>query len=106
MGICELQGLSVLMASKKRESCYYQHPYAYDIECDQCGGTNITWSEYEKKIWCFDCEIDTDGTGGIFDGPIPVQLCEMMGISFDRIRVSDGKRLKMMINNGNIEYVE
>ena len=79
---------------KKREWCYAQHPYVYDIECDKCAGTNITWSEYEKMIWCFDCEIDTLGTSGIFDGPIPVGLCEDLGIKFDRIRLSDNKLIK------------
>ncbi len=69
----------------KRTWIYAQKPTVYAIECDNCGGLNITWSEYEKHIWCFDCEIDTAGTKGIFDGPILVGLCKDMGISFDRI---------------------
>jgi hypothetical protein len=91
---------------KKREWIYCQKPQEYDIECDICGGTNIEWSEYEHKIWCYDCKKDTDGTGGIFDGPIPMGLCEMMGISFDKIRLSDGAYLKMIEKDGSVEWVE
>jgi hypothetical protein len=62
-------------------------PVAYDITCDKCGGTNIYWSEFEKKIWCFDCKIDTDGTGGIFYGPIPIHAAYMLGLTFDRFNL-------------------
>lgn len=82
-----------------REWCYCQKPEVYEIYCDICGGNNTTWSEYEKLIWCYDCKKDTAGTGGIFDGPISHKLCEMMGVSFDRIRISDGELLKM-VNDG------
>jgi len=54
----------------KREWVYCHQPTAYEISCDKCNGSNITWSEYEKMIWCYDCEIDTEGNGGIFNGPI------------------------------------
>jgi len=60
------------------------HPYEYCITCDKCNGTNIEWSEYEHKIWCYDCKIDTDGFPGIFGGPIPMGLTELLGISLDR----------------------
>jgi hypothetical protein len=73
---------------KKRQWCYSQNPKIYCIECDKCGGSNIQWSEFEGHIWCYDCEIDTKGTGGIFDGPIPINLCKSMGIHFDRIDLS------------------
>lgn len=70
---------------KKREWCYVLQPYYFDILCDQCQGTNITWSEYEHKIWCYNCCIDTEGTGGIFTGPIPIEVVYMTGIHFDRL---------------------
>jgi hypothetical protein len=91
---------------KKREWCYCQQPVAYDMHCDKCKGTNITWSEFEGMLWCYDCEIDTPGFPGIFDGPIPVVTCKLMGISFDRIRLSDGKLLKMKIIEGGLEWNE
>jgi hypothetical protein len=65
------------------------------MRCDKCWsgdlndgtGTNIEWSEYEHKIWCYDCEIDTEGFKGIFDGPIPLQASRLLGITFDRINL-------------------
>ncbi len=72
---------------KKREWMYVQKPQEYSIACDICGGNNLEWSEFDKLIWCYDCEKDTPGTGGIFDGPIPVQTCQMMGICFDKINI-------------------
>jgi hypothetical protein len=69
---------------KKRTSHYVMKPASYQIACDKCGGYNIEWSEFDKMIWCYDCKIDTKGTPGIFDGPVPVEACAVMGISFDR----------------------
>jgi len=83
-----------LISLKKREWVYIMDPAEYEIECDHCDGTNIAWSEFEHMIWCYDCKIDTKGFGGIFSGPIPVKTAEMMGISFDRIRLKDQKVLK------------
>ena len=69
---------------KKRTWHYVMKPDRYDITCDKCNGTNIEWSEYERMIWCYDCKIDTPGTGGIFDGPIPWGATQMLGLSFNR----------------------
>lgn len=79
---------------EKRKWCYAQSPAVYGIECDLCHGTDITWSEFEKMIWCFKCEKDTPGTEGMFGGPIPVGLCKMMGILFDTIDLETGKVVK------------
>lgn len=81
----------------KREWHYCQKPSVYGVHCDKCGGGNTDWSEYKAHIWCFSCEVDTKGTPGIFDGPIGVEVSRMMGISFDRIRLSDNKLLRMKI---------
>jgi hypothetical protein len=48
-------------------------------------------------IWCYDCKVDTQGDGGIFDGPIPMGIAGLFGISFDRIHIRTGKILKMKI---------
>ena len=82
---------------KKRIWVYIMQPQAYEMACDICGGINITWSEWEHKIWCFDCQKDTRGNGGIFDGPIPVKLCREFGISFDRYYLKSKKIRKMII---------
>lgn len=76
-----------LLSWPKRTWCYVQPPAVYSIQCDCCGGNNIMWSEWEKLIWCYDCQIDTPGTLGIFDGPISVELCKMLGISFERVEI-------------------
>jgi hypothetical protein len=79
---------------KLREWHFVQNPTSFEIKCDLCGGTNITWSEFEKKIWCYDCKKDTKGTEGIFGGPIPVKGCMFMGISFDKINLRTGEYLR------------
>jgi hypothetical protein len=94
------------MENKKREWIYCHNPNDYDILCDVCNGNNITWSEFEHKIWCYDCKIDTNGTPGLFNGPISIDLCKMFGISLDRIRLSDGKRLILCNENNKITYKE
>lgn len=81
---------------RKRKRCYIMNPVAYEISCNLCGGSNITWSEYEHCIWCYDCQRDTIGTEGIFSGPIPFEMCKILGISFDKIDLKTGKRLYLM----------
>ncbi len=86
---------------KKRKWCYIQNPTVYEMSCDICGGRNVTWSEFEHLIWCFDCKKDTPGNKGIFDGPIALGLCAIMGIYFDRISIRTGKVSKFSIVTGN-----
>lgn len=69
---------------RKRKWHYILKPAQYEITCDICQGVNLEWSEFEGLVWCYDCLIDTKGTGGIFDGPIPVKLSEALGIVFHR----------------------
>ena len=76
---------------EKRSWVYIISPNQFEMYCSKCGGDNITWSEYESCIWCYDCEIDDPSTGGIFDGPIPVNLSLMMGLHFDRINLETNK---------------
>jgi len=82
---------------RKRHWCYCQKPSVYSIRCNRCGGSDITWSEFEKKIWCYTCEKDLRGTAGIFDFFIPLQVAKMLGISFDRIEIPSGKLMKIKI---------
>jgi len=89
---------------KKRTWIYIMKPTAYDISCDKCGGGNITWSEFDHKIWCYDCKIDTRGNGGIFDGPIPLEITKMFGITFDRFYLKSGKIRKMKILEDKIVW--
>ena len=76
---------------KKREWCYIHHPRVYDMAgCPTCGDAiNIMWSEYVDHCWCPKCEIDYIPVNyGIFDGPIPLGVCALMGIKFDRIIIA------------------
>jgi len=81
---------------KKRKHIYCMHPNVYEIgECVKCDGRNITWSEYVDYMWCYDCNIDyIPEHFGMFDGPIPMGLSEIMGIKFDRVNLKTGKRYK------------
>jgi hypothetical protein len=88
---------------KKRRWVYVHHPTRYDIRCDHCWngeinntGINIDWSEYEHMIWCYDCKQDLPGFSGVFDGPIPMGLNRILGISFNRIYLKSGKMFKPM----------
>ena len=82
---------------KKRKWMYIQKPHRYEIHCDKCGGHMITWSEYEHMIFCYQCRIDTPGTGGIFDGPIPLEVSKIFGINFDRVYLRDKTLRKMKV---------
>lgn len=76
---------------KKRVWAYVQKPHEYGIDCDLCGGGNLHWSEFDGLIWCYDCEKDTEGTDGIFDGPIMIGVCGMMGMCFDKVNIETGE---------------
>ena len=90
-----------------RERVFVLEPARYQIRCDLCGGDNITWSEYEHLIWCYDCEKDTLGTGGIFDGPIPLAATQLLGLSLDMVDLKTGQRFTPVVNKEThkLEYV-
>lgn len=94
------------MSQTLRKWHYCQDPFMYDIACDKCYGVNVAWSEFENLIWCYDCKVDTEGTKGIFHGPIPFHMCEMLGVSFDRVRMKDGKILEAKIIDNKVVYNE
>lgn len=86
---------------EKREWCYILHPANFDITCDKCGGTNITWSEYKEHIWCYNCKIDTKGNEGIFQCPIPIREAYLLGLNFDRFNLKTNQ-----VERLNIEETE
>jgi len=98
---------------KKRKWIYIHHPLVYEMRCDKCWdkdensntGMNIAWSEFEGCIWCYDCKIDTPGFGGLFDGPIPIGITKMLGISFFRAYFKSKNLMKPVTNKkGKIIY--
>ena len=91
---------------KKREWIYVQKPAQYEITCDKCECSNIEWSEFEGMIWCYDCEVDTKGTGGVFSGPIPFGAAGLLGLSFDRIILETKEYQKCVQNkDGSCSWV-
>lgn len=91
---------------KKRKWVYIQKPQEYEISCDICGGSNIEWSEFEHMIWCYDCEKDTPGNGGVFDGPIPFQAAQILGLNFMRYYFKENVIRKPVLGKRKIRYVQ
>lgn len=78
----------------KRTHSYVMRPSAYDICCPLNKNHKIDWSEFEKHIWCYQCEMDiylTVYNSGVFSGPIPVNLANLLGMSFDRFEIGTDK---------------
>lgn len=72
----------------KRKYVYTQSPQYYEIPGCSCGNQNIQWSEYENMMWCEKCQKDFKPEHyGVFDSPIPLGICNMLNVSFDRIHL-------------------
>lgn len=73
---------------EKRTHVYVQRPAEYEMAGCECGNNDPEWSEYKGHLWCNKCQKDFQPThGGVFDGPIAVNVCAMLGLSFDRINL-------------------
>lgn len=73
----------------KRAWWYVQPPQAFEMANCPCGNHETQWSEFEKHLWCEQCQKDfIPEHAGIFDSPIPINLCRLMGLSFDRINAA------------------
>lgn len=73
---------------EKRKWCYLQKPSVFEVAPCDCGNYDTQWSEFKGHLWCSKCEKDfIPEHNGILDGPIPVNVCKMLGISFDRINL-------------------
>jgi len=89
---------------RRRTWHYVCKPAVYEIQCDKCGGVNIEWSEWAHMIWCYNCQIDTPGTGGIFDSPIPMGVTELLGMSLDRYNMKRDRIERPRIVGKQIKY--
>jgi len=90
--------------SKRRTWHYILKPYQFEIECPKCKGHNIEWSEYEKHIWCYDCNEDLiPEHHGVLDGPIPVHCAYLLGLNFDRFNMITNKIEIFNVENGKFE---
>ena len=97
---------SIDKSLRKRKYIYANNPARYEIRCDKCNGENIWWSEYESHIWCYDCEIDTSGTEGIFGGPICFNAMRLVGLTFDRINLETEQLEICKIEDNELKWVE
>lgn len=75
----------------KRTWHYVQSPKIFEVSPCSCGNVDTEWSEYKDHLWCDKCQKDfVPEHHGLFDGPIMVKLCQLLGISFDRINLETG----------------
>lgn len=76
----------------KRTHVYVQRPHEYEIAGCACGNGDPDWSEFKGHLWCQECEIDfIPEHGGVFDGPIPVGVSALLGMSFDQVNIETGE---------------
>lgn len=74
---------------EKRKWVYVMRPAAYEVAGCDCGNADPDWSEYKGHLWCQKCEKDFVPThNGVFDGPIPVGVASLLGMSFDRFNLA------------------
>ena len=76
----------------KRTWVYVQRPKEYGISGCVCGNADPDWSEFRGHVWCGVCQKDfIPESGGIFDGPVPVNACALMGIDLRRFSIATGQ---------------
>ena len=78
----------------KRSTVYIMRPEEYSMSGCECGNTDPDWSEFEKHLWCKFCAKDfIPAHGGLFNGPIPIEVCRLMGTRFDQVDLVTGEIL-------------
>ena len=78
------------MKLTRRTVCFVQKPSHFEIKCPKCNGNNLDWSEFDKHIWCYDCEKDLKDYESPYSGPIPVHVSELLGIDLRMINLETG----------------
>ncbi len=80
---------------KKRKWAYIQPPSDYAMSGCPCGNGNTEWSEWEGYLWCDKCQKDfIPESNGIFDGPVAIKVCNMLGMYFDVINIETMEFIK------------
>lgn len=78
----------------RREYVYVMSPRDYEISGCKCGNNDCQWSEYLGRLWCPICKIDfVPEHAGIFNGPICVEVCKLIGITFDSFDLTTQERV-------------
>ena len=77
-----------LAGLEKRTWHYLQPPSSFEMAPCPCGNHDTQWSEFRGRLWCEKCQVDfVPAHAGIFDGPIGLGVCAILGISFDRFNM-------------------
>jgi len=74
---------------KRRKTCYICSPVYLDLLCPNDPEHKITWSEWEKHIWCYGCKKDIEYKPG--GAIIPMQVAKMIGVDFRRYNIKTGE---------------
>ncbi len=92
------------MSMHRRKWVYVLPPRAFEVAPCACGNVHGEWSEYENHVWCDRCQKDfIPDHYGILQGPIPMHLATLMGVSFDRINLETDTLEKFNIKTGQWE---
>ena len=71
---------------EKRTWVYVQRPIEYGMSPCDCGNADPDWSEFRGHLWCAACQKDfIPKSGGVFDGPIPINAAHILGLCFSRV---------------------
>jgi hypothetical protein len=78
---------------ERRTRVYCERSAKFEISgCQLCGNTDPDWSEFKKRLWCQNCQRDFEPEHwGVLDGPVLVNLSELLGIYFDTIDLETGE---------------
>lgn len=89
---------------EKRTWVYLQQPKVYGIPLHSCGHPDPEWSEFKDRLWCPSCLVDfIPEHWGIFDGPVGINICAMLGIFFDRFIFDTNEIEKYNLETGKWE---
>lgn len=78
----------------KRKWVFVKQPLDFEIDDCDCGNHNVTWSEYQGYLWCFNCEKEyVPKHFGVLDGPIPLHSTDLL-VSLDIINLETNEILK------------
>lgn len=87
---------------EKREWMYAQPPATYGIPGCDCGNNDCEYSEWKDMLWCDKCQKDfIPSHWGVFDGPITVETCALLGMFFHRVDLKTDHLQLFMADNLN-----
>lgn len=85
--VCD-ERAKIAAAKEKRTWVYIQQPAHFDIPGCSCGLREVEWSEFREHLWCPKCQKDfVPENWGVFEGPVPVNACILLGLNFDRFNL-------------------